>query len=123
MKKFTISKTFTFEAAHQLPNHDGLCKNLHGHSYVGVIEVTLGELIDYGAKEGMVMDYGDLKSLIEPLREQYLDHHYLNETLPVVPTAENIAKWIWDQLSPKLGGKLSCIIIRETANSEARYQG
>ncbi|WDC84441.1 6-carboxytetrahydropterin synthase [Caloramator sp. mosi_1] len=51
----TVSKEFNFEAAHMLSEHQGDCKNLHGHSYKMIVEVT-GDI-----KNGMVIDFKDLK--------------------------------------------------------------
>src|SRR4026209_1308851 len=91
-----ICKRFTFDAAHKLPNHDGKCRNLHGHTYLVEIEFT-GELVAGGPKEGMVVDYGDIKDVWKGACEPLLDHRYLNETLAddiPVTTAEWIAVWI-----------------------------
>lgn len=66
MAKIRITKQFTFETAHALYGYDGKCKNLHGHSYK--LSVTLlGEPISDAThvKFGMVMDFGDLKKIIE----------------------------------------------------------
>jgi len=77
---WTIRKTFRFEAAHHLPAHDGKCRRVHGHSWVGVIEVRDSQVHANGPKAGMVVDYGDLSDLVDPLVEQFLDHHDLNMT-------------------------------------------
>ncbi len=60
-----ITKIFTFETAHVLYNYDGKCKNLHGHSYK--LLVTVKGAINYDLsdpKNGMVMDFGDLKTKV-----------------------------------------------------------
>ena len=86
----SITKQFKFEAAHSLPNHDGKCKNLHGHSYV--FEVTVrGHLIKKGSKEGMIMDFADLSKVVEKEIVSQWDHQFLNDVLPFVTTAENLA--------------------------------
>jgi 6-pyruvoyltetrahydropterin/6-carboxytetrahydropterin synthase len=57
-----IAKRFRFEGAHRLPWHDGLCKNLHGHSYTMYVEIE-GALDD----KGLLMDFKDLKQCLLPL--------------------------------------------------------
>lgn len=70
-----VTKIFKFEMAHALWNYDGLCKNIHGHSYV--LEVTVkGEPINdkSNPKLGMVLDFGDLKKIIEKQIISLTDH-------------------------------------------------
>jgi len=67
----TISKRFRWEMGHRLPQHDGLCKNLHGHSYAMKVFLT-GE----PDSSGMVMDYFDVTSLVAPLIAE-LDHAFI----------------------------------------------
>lgn len=118
---FQLAKQFTFEAAHRLPNHDGLCRRLHGHSWVGHLIVRGNELEQVGAKQGMLIDFHDLSAVIDPIVEQYLDHHYLNETLPLdSPTSEEIARWVYQQVKPKLPC-LHAVVINETCTSSCEY--
>ncbi len=63
-----IAKEFNWEMGHRLPFHEGKCRNLHGHSYKMRVELE-GEI----EENGMVMDYYDVKTLIEPIVEN-LDH-------------------------------------------------
>ncbi|NEP03391.1 MAG: 6-carboxytetrahydropterin synthase QueD [Okeania sp. SIO2G4] len=116
-----IGKEFRFEASHQLPNHDGKCARLHGHSWRGVIYVSGNELVNSGGKQGMIMDYGDIKKHLKPLLDDYLDHYHLNETTGLVnPTSEAIAKWIYEQLENKIPG-LVAVRIDETCTSQCIY--
>jgi len=118
---YILRKKFKFEAAHKLPNHDGKCANLHGHSWVGWVEIAGSELSTEGAKEGMLIDYTDIKRAVAPLVESYLDHHFLNSTLPLdAPTSETVAKWVYEKLEPILEG-LVAIEIEETCTSSCRY--
>ena len=52
-----IYKEFTFEAAHQLPHHEGKCRRLHGHSFRGRVYVMSDRLHNSGSETGMVMDF------------------------------------------------------------------
>lgn len=116
-----ISKSFTFEAAHRLPNHDGKCRNLHGHSWKGVVYVQGDLLQTVGSKQGMIMDYSDIKAQLKPMIEQYLDHHYLNESLSMEnPTSEAIAEWIFNYLAPLIPGLLA-VAVEETCTSRCVY--
>lgn len=119
---FTLRKKFTFEAAHFLPEHDGKCKRLHGHSFVGWIEVSGKDLEPEGPKAGMVVDFGDLGVAMKPLLDEYLDHHCLNETLGLQsPTSEAIARWILERLVAG-GLKLDAVTIEETCTSVCTYR-
>jgi len=80
-----ISKKFSFDAAHFLPNYDGKCRNVHGHRWV--IEIACLGTID--VKSGMVIDFTELKKFCSDIKEKY-DHTSLNEFFDN-PTAENIA--------------------------------
>lgn len=115
-----LSKTFGFEAAHLLPTFpDGhKCRRLHGHSFR--FEVVVEGEVD--AAKGYLIDYGDIKKVTDPLVRQ-LDHYYLNE-IPGLenPTAENVARWIYDRLKPSLP-ILASIILYETCTSSAEYRG
>jgi 6-pyruvoyltetrahydropterin/6-carboxytetrahydropterin synthase len=115
-----IYKEFTIEAAHRLPNvPDGhKCQRLHGHSFV--IRITIDG--DVQQPEGWVSDFADLKSAFAPIYER-LDHHYLNDIAGLEnPTSENLARWIWAMLYPKLP-LLHCIEIKETCSSGCIYHG
>ncbi len=119
--EFTLTKQFRFEAAHQLPAHDGKCKRLHGHSWVGRVIVRGTQLHAAGPKAGMLMDFADIKKVVNPIVENLLDHHYLNETLGIEnPTSEEVARCVFDLLSGELPG-LVAVEIDETCTSSCRY--
>ncbi len=94
-----IARLFRFESAHQLPFHDGKCRHLHGHSY-------RLELVFSGVprtpdpddpQSGFVADFGRIRTHVEQaLIDRYLDHRFLNESLPGLPypSAEYVALWI-----------------------------
>lgn len=118
---WTLVKKFTFEAAHKLPSHNGKCAKLHGHSWIGYIYVCGDNLKEIGSEAGMIMDYGEIKKIINPLVDNYLDHCYLNETTGLEnPTSEEIAKWIYDQVKTSLPG-IAAIRIDETCTSQCFY--
>ena len=122
MEEWLLYKEFRFEAAHRLPHHDGKCRRLHGHSWVGRVYVKGQILIPDGAKAGMLIDYGDLQDYMQPLLDDFLDHYYLNESLGLEnPTSELIAKWIYEKLEVLGLPGLWAVEIRETCTSGARY--
>jgi 6-pyruvoyltetrahydropterin/6-carboxytetrahydropterin synthase len=115
-----IFKEFTFEAAHRLPHvpEGHKCARLHGHSFRVCIFVS-GEI---GEQTGWIMDFADIKLAFKPIYDQ-LDHYYLNEIEGLEnPTSENIARWIWDQLKPRLP-QLSKLILHETCTSGCVFTG
>lgn len=116
-----LSKTFRFEAAHRLPRHDGKCARLHGHSWQFTVKVGANALRRSGSKTGMAIDYGDIKAAVAPLLREKLDHHYLNETTELEnPTSEEIARFIYEWLEPKLPG-LVAVVVNETCTSSCTY--
>ncbi|MDY3330993.1 MAG: 6-carboxytetrahydropterin synthase QueD [Pelistega sp.] len=75
-----VVKTFTFDSSHLLDGHDGKCKNLHGHTYKLEVEVS-GPLHDDGPKEGMVIDFSDLKAVVKEQVVDKMDHAFLYNRL------------------------------------------
>ncbi len=138
-----VTKIFRFEMAHALWGYDGLCKNIHGHSYILKISVSGEPVSDPDdVKEGMVMDFGDLKRIAKKNIVDIFDHCVvLNKKSPVEkfvgveemferkmytdfqPTAENLVIYFADILNRKLpvGIKLESVILYETANSYAEW--
>jgi len=115
-----LTCVFTFEAAHLLPTfpEGHKCRRLHGHSFR--VEVEVSGLAD--ARQGYLIDYGQIKSAFEPIREQ-LDHRYLNEIEGLEnPTSEVLARWIWERLQPMLP-HLSAVLVHETCTSRCEYRG
>jgi 6-pyruvoyltetrahydropterin/6-carboxytetrahydropterin synthase len=115
----------TFAAAHNLRNYKGKCENLHGHNYK--VRVTLaGAELD---STGLLYDFVHLKQVIQTVIRS-LDHRYLNELKPfdvLNPSAENVAKFIYDQASKQMrsepnGAAISSITVWETDTSAATYR-
>ncbi len=122
----TISKQFRWEMGHRLPFHEGLCRNIHGHSYEAHV-VLSGELDQHG----MVMDYFDMKLLIQDkideldhcflcdqsdtVVRQFLEQHQLKAVLvPFPTTAENIAHMLLNHVVSRLpkNHKLDAVRLR-----------
>ena len=115
-----IFRAFTIEAAHRLPNVPAghKCARLHGHSFR--IELHLSGAVD--EQRGWVMDFADVRAAFQPTFDA-LDHHYLNEVPGLEnPTSENLARWIWKQMKPRLP-LLSKIVVHETCTSGCIYEG
>jgi 6-pyruvoyltetrahydropterin/6-carboxytetrahydropterin synthase len=81
-----IAKEFNWEMGHRLPDHFGKCKNIHGHSYKLMVELD-GDLNE----NGMVMDYYDLKKIVNPIVDN-LDHAFMvyEKDSPVIEFLERI---------------------------------
>ncbi|MEV7084861.1 6-carboxytetrahydropterin synthase [Streptomyces sp. NPDC093085] len=118
---FTISKEFHFSASHRL---DGLeaghpCGRLHGHNYV--VQLELSSADDGLDKNGFVRDYGDLSSFRNWLDEE-VDHRHLNDLVTDQnPSAENLARWIYERWSPQFP-ELSSVRLSETPKTSAEYR-
>jgi 6-pyruvoyltetrahydropterin/6-carboxytetrahydropterin synthase len=109
----SITKRFTFEAAHSIPHHTGKCRNLHGHSYV--LEVTVsGAVQSSGGEEGMVMDFAHISSIVNAEIIDQWDHQYLNDILPFSTTAEHLAEEVYNRLITA-GLPVSRVRLYETA--------
>lgn len=122
MEEWLIYKEFRFEAAHKLPHHDGKCRRLHGHSWTGRVYVKGNKLIEDGSKQGMLLDFDDIKKYLQPILTDFLDHHYLNETTGLLnPTSEAIAKWVFEKLEACCLPGLYSVEIKETCTSGAQY--
>jgi len=143
MNKVRVTKEFNFEIAHALWNYDGLCKNLHGHSYRLFVTVIGSPAEDENnPKNGMVIDFGDLKRIVkeeivnpldhavilnrQALRnndlqlEQMFDNTYL---VDFQPTCENLVIDFATRIKDKLSGNLRLFSVKlhETATSFAEW--
>jgi len=120
-----VAKEFRWEMGHRLPEHFGLCKNIHGHSYRMIVEFE-GELDE----RGMVIDFYDVEKIITPIIEK-LDHAFMvnindegvikflekmNSKKVVVDfesTVENISKYLLEEISnTKLSSNVRVISVR-----------
>ena len=86
--KAWVWKRITFDAAHQLPDYDGDCARIHGHTYI----VDLGVLTTVDPKIGYGLDMKEIAEFLKANVKGRFDHQFINEKMPGVPTtAENIA--------------------------------
>ena len=88
-----VTCAFDFQAAHHLPWHPGKCRQLHGHSYR--LEVTVGGPLN---EHGVVLDFDDLRAVVERVVIEPWDHQLLNDLLDN-PTAERLAHQAWELLA------------------------
>lgn len=121
-----IGKTFRFEAAHFLPDHDGQCRELHGHSYEVEVQLCGQRLQKGGSSDGMVVDFADIKSAVAPLIKS-LDHNGLvQDHMDGRPsTAEGMAHWLFALLQDEFNldsSLLHAVIVKETAGTFAEYR-
>jgi 6-pyruvoyltetrahydropterin/6-carboxytetrahydropterin synthase len=116
---YSIKVEANFSSAHNLRGYKGKCEELHGHNWK--IEVVAAK--DKLDKTGMVLDFGYLKIKLNGCIEK-LDHKYLNNLAhfkKVNPTSENIAKYIYDTLKPKVAS-LKSVTVWENNTSCATYK-
>jgi 6-pyruvoyltetrahydropterin/6-carboxytetrahydropterin synthase len=118
--KVELCRSFEFSAAHRLTGagEGHRCAGTHGHNFS--VEIAVRGEVD--PRTGWLVDFGDLKSLVAPLIAR-LDHALLNE-IPGLenPTSENIARWIWQRLTPELP-QLWRVTVSESPGTRCSYWG
>ena len=115
--RVSVTKCFGFEAAHHLPDYNGACNRLHGHSYK--LQVTVSGSVD--EVSGMIVDFYVLKSVVKEQIVDKYDHQYLNDFF-TNPTAENMVQSFFIDLSHKfsnMGLTLESVKLWETESSFA----
>ena len=115
--RVSVTKCFEFEAAHHLPDYNGACNRLHGHSYK--LQVTVSGSVD--EVSGMIVDFYVLKSVVKEQIVDKYDHQYLNDFF-TNPTAENMVQSFFIDLSHKfsnMGLTLESVKLWETESSFA----
>ena len=144
MAKIRLTKEFTFESAHALDGYDGLCREIHGHSYRLFVTIKGEPISEEGnPKLGMVMDFGDLKRIVNREIVECLDHSFVlrnseqNVELQAMlgakfqkvvvvdyqPTCENMLADFAARLQKALpaGVELYSLRLHETATSYAEW--
>ena len=132
----TVTKTVKFDAAHVLTNHQGLCKNLHGHTYR--VDVSVAQEAD----GDMVVDFKELKKVANEVICDRFDHAFIYNTesageseiaavvekngmrtvaIPFRSTVENLAKMFYNELKGRVSG-LSAVKVWETADNVAEFK-
>lgn len=142
MQTIRITKEFKFEMAHALKGYDGLCKNIHGHSYELLVTITGIPVADTtSVKLGMVMDFGDLKKIVRSCIVDEFDHalvlnresaddfnvdaEMFGRTILVdyQPTSENMIIDFAGRLKSQLPANVNLhhLLLRETVTSYAEW--
>ncbi len=136
MPRALVVRRGHFNAAHRLHNPArsdewnrnafGPCNNVNGHGHNYEVEMCVEGEID--PDTGYVLDVAILKALFDEYVHKPLDHHHLNLDVPWfadrLPSAENIAVFIWEQLAPRIpAGKLVKIRLWETPRNYVEYEG
>ena len=143
-----IKRFVETDTGHRVPNHKSKCKHMHGHRYrwEAVIE---GDVVQKSgvSEEGMLMDFSDISKILETYIHDIVDHSFIvyeNDLLgiealeilgdehrtlkvPFIPTAENLARWAFEQVEPHIVSKygqtiqLVAMNVRETPKSWASW--
>ncbi|MDD2490945.1 MAG: 6-carboxytetrahydropterin synthase QueD [Bacteroidales bacterium] len=141
MSTIRITKEFRFEGAHALQNYDGKCRHIHGHSYRLFVTIKGIPIQDKKSpKNGMVIDFGDLKKIVNkyivdpfdhalllrgdaPLREEISTSYQNVIILDFQPTCENLAIYFADLLKENLPTDTALYSIRlyETPTSYVEW--
>ena len=136
-----VTKIFRFELAHAIHGYNGLCKNIHGHSYILHVTVGAADGSDqYLPSTGFIIDFKDLKKIIKDavvspfdhgliLSEEYLIHHPEMRKMDnlhiwkMEPSVENILLYIKHQISDKFPEGVSLVKLKlyETSDSYAEF--
>lgn len=111
-KMYYVSKRMEIAGAHNLKlDYESKCSNIHGHNWIITVYLKSKEL-DHN---GMVMDFTQIKKRIH----NKLDHQYINNVIGETnPTAENMAKWIHDEI----GDKCYKVSVQESEGNTAVYE-
>jgi 6-pyruvoyltetrahydropterin/6-carboxytetrahydropterin synthase len=120
---FEVTIEETFAAGHALRNYRGKCENVHGHNYRAEVTLRGAELDSIG----LLVDFVELKRVVHAVLDR-MDHQWLNDFPPfdaLNPSAENMAKYIYDEVSAALktkeGVRVASVRLWETDTASAAY--
>ena len=120
---FEVTIEETFAAGHALRNYRGKCENVHGHNYRAEVTLRGAELNAIG----LLVDFVELKRVVHAVLDR-MDHQWLNDFPPfdvLNPSAENMAKYIYDEVSAGLmakeGIRVAAVRLWETDTASAAY--
>ena len=122
---FEVTIEETFAAGHALRNYHGKCENVHGHNYRVQIKLTGPQLDNIG----LLVDFTELKRVLRGIIA-VLDHQFLNDLEPfktVNPSAENLAKYFYDETQRQLtslpaGANIAEVTVWETDTASAQFR-
>ena len=145
----TIRRWIETDTGHRVPNHKSKCKHIHGHRYRWEAEIEGDVVTERGvSEEGMLIDFSDISHILTKYIHDVVDHAFIvyegdkevksalsllgdeHRTVVVsfIPTAENLAKWAFEQIEDKItssyGNRLRLVAmhVRETPNSWAAWR-
>ena len=136
---YALTTEASFDSAHFLADYNGKCRNIHGHRWNIKVDICGSMLEEDGCLRGMLMDFGDMKKVLKAMAD-YFDHAFIIEknslrpqTLQALkeedfrivevdfrPTAENFAKYFFDELKCK-NLPVKQVIVYETPGNCALY--
>ena len=143
-----IRRWIETDTGHRVPNHNSKCRNMHGHRYRWEAELEGDVVTNVGiSEEGMLMDFSDVSMILMQHIHDVVDHAFIvyegdtaalealssmgdgHRTLvvPFIPTAENLAKWAFEQVEPHISStygntlRLHSFHVRETPKSWATW--
>ncbi len=120
--RYTLKVITEFASAHTLREYPGACSRMHGHNWKVELEAVATKLDDVG----MGVDFKQMKKIAREVGDR-LDHRYLNELEPfteINPTAENIAAYLYREISKQLNSEtitVSAVTLWETERACVRY--
>lgn len=137
------------DTGHRVPNHRSKCSHMHGHRYRWEAELA-GDVVEVSgaSEEGMLMDFGDVSKILTEVIHDVVDHAFLvysgdsdarsalqmmgenhrTVIFDFIPTAENLAKWAFEQVEPHIKSsygndlRLVAMHVRETPKSWASWK-
>ena len=135
---YSVSTEGSFDAAHFLKDYQGKCKNIHGHRWRVVVQVSATSLLEDKQNQGMVADFKDVKKALNQLLNTF-DHTLIYEKdslkpalkkllqeedfalreVPFRPTAENFSRFFYEELKKSMN--VTQVSVYETPNNCATY--